>query len=67
MEFGKYKITLSIGFYGTDQEDEIDLEEYYDREEWEEMSEEKQEEEFRGLQEEVLGQRIEYGYKFLGE
>jgi len=67
MEFGKYKITLSIEYFGAERKDEINLEEYYDREEWEKMSEEKQEDVFRELQEEILGQHICYGYEFLGE
>lgn len=64
LKYGVYTTSLSIGFAGADQEDDLDLSEYYTKEQWDAASIEEQEEFIRETTVETLGQTIEYGYKY---
>jgi hypothetical protein len=61
--YGKYKLTLSIGFHGADQEDEIDCADYFTEDEWYGLTDEQRETFLYEECEESLGQSIEYGWE----
>lgn len=67
LEFGKYHISLSIGYYGADQEDTLDISENYTCEEWEALTPDDQAAHIYEMSVESLGQNIDYSYKFVGK
>jgi hypothetical protein len=61
--YGKYKLSLSIGYSGANQEDVIDCADYFTKEEWSKLTEEQRENFLREECEEGLGQNIEYSWE----
>lgn len=65
LHYGKYRLNLSIGYVGVEQEDEVNVADSYTKDEWYALTEEEKEKFLYEECEETVGQSIEYSWKLM--
>jgi hypothetical protein len=67
IKFGKYRVSVNIGFAGISRGGILDLADFYGETEWSDLTAQEQWEYFADARADVLADHIEYGMELINE